>query len=212
VISENIYFKLSETEYISISTNATEEELYRYDDVMVSFYSKDKRYDLLDDYLIIALERFNFVLEAAVNKKLLLHDSIRQDIGYMWNEYLHKRGDFFYKEGQSGNSYWVGRDYKIWESSRDCNVSCCTWLYEKNGKFFFEITSDYPWHFSYPPSEKNKPPLSYNKFIKTYKPYVLREVSLEILQQWLKETERLLNIIIANDAIYLKDIFKKSDS
>ena len=115
----------------------------------------------------------------------------------MWNEYTHKRDSTQW--ANSDQAAWVGERYLVWSTSCKYNIS--TWLYIKNEKIILEITPDYPWTFVDPKSGENY--ITYDEFIKNYKPYVIREISREIAQQWLDKTAELIHIIEVNDVLYL---------
>ena len=51
---------------------------------------------------------------------------------------------------------------------------------------------------SNPPEEKGEY-IAYGQFIKNYKPYVVTEISLETIREWLEQTRYLLALIECND-------------
>jgi len=128
------------------------------------------------------------------NKKL--YSSLQQDLGYLWNEYLvggSDRSKFEYKLSPEMRKYWVGKDFMVW-----CGQDVATWLYEKDGVFWLEITPSYKWHFLEPaPEESNY--ITYDEFIKNYKPHVMIELSIDIMKKWLRQTERLIAQVVFND-------------
>jgi hypothetical protein len=97
-----------------------------------------------------------------------------------------------------GIPMWVGLDYLVWSAAS----SFATWLYEKDGKIFLEITPTYPWTFIDPEPEETF--ISYNQFIQNYHSYIIKEISRDIISQWHKETERLLKIVNDNEALYIQ--------
>lgn len=171
--------------------------LFFYD--LTIYLVHNKRYLLFaNDICLEAFRSLHYTLEAALANKLTLHNSITQDIGYVWNEYLHeddldnKKNRFFYKESSSGEKFWIGHDYLVWDSKE-----YDTWIYTKNNTIYFEVTPCYRWHFADPEEGDNYVPFA--TFLKNYKPLLVTELSQETAQQWFNQTKEALAIMESNE-------------
>ena len=69
-----------------------------------------------------------------------------------------------------------------------------TWLYKKNNTIYFEISPEYPW-LSTDPTEEEKLDIyiSFDQFMKTYKPILVVEIDKAIAQKWLDSCRRILD-------------------
>ncbi len=194
---KHIYFKINQTAEIRFDLSDQVKDAFRYDEISVILSCNNTcEIDLYNDFLITALRELKSSLELILNGQAALHKSINKNIGYLWNEYLHGV-ELPSKTDSEGYAFWVGRKYLVWDSA---SSKTTTWLYEKDEKFWLEVTPGYPWHF--PNSEEDTPLIPYEEFMKTYKPIALFEVSRETLEQWLKKVNELIPIVEANDSKY----------
>lgn len=200
----DIYFKVNDKEYIKIECPHQEEDLFRYDEVTISFCdSNGHQYTLYtDDFIIEALRCFQVLLERVINNRSALDTSIEsgitsRDIGYLWNEDLQAKDYLVTAINSDGVKYWIGLNHLLWSSLRNLT----TWLYNSQNKIFIEITPVYQWHFNNP--KKDHIFVTYDEFMKNYRPCVIREISKEIAQEWLAKVNQLLKIVEANDQKYL---------
>lgn len=191
------YFAIDENNRIRFDMPATETDAFRYHEISVILScNKDFEINLYNDFLIAALRDLSGSIELCLNGGAVLHPSITKDIGYLWNEYLHDV-ELPIETDSEGYSFWVGRKYLVWDSAKS---KAASWLYEKDGKFWLEVTPGYPWHF--PDSAEDEALISYEEFMKTYKPIALFEVSRETLEKWLKRVDELIPVVEANDDKY----------
>lgn len=194
MIREYIYFQINQTTEIRFDLPTPINDAFRYDEIQVLLCTNNlKEFVLYQDFIIEALRAFKRVLERALNNKLQLHSSITKNIGFVWNEYLHD-DEVSMELDAMGNSFWVGQKHLIWNVR---SSDAATWLYEKDGKFWFEVTLDYRWHFSDPKEDEEF--ISYEEFMRNYKPIALFEVSRETLEEWLKRVHELLKVVESND-------------
>jgi len=134
-------------------------------------------------------------LMQALAHQITLDILLKNDLGYEWNEYLdnHKKASSY-----ASIPEWIGQRYFMWSS-----YGIAVWLYEKKNKIFLEITPTYKWHFQDPMFTEKSQYISYEQFINNYKPYAVIELNTDKLQEWLKQTERLLAIINSNDEKFM---------
>lgn len=123
-------------------------------------YTNGEKYILHDDD-IGGIEVFNKLLKKAITYNLGLHESITEDIGYLWNEYLQTELDQRKKRFVKKDNFWVGLNNFLWEIK-----GFDTWLYNKDNKIFLEITPTYKWDYEEIEHEEYVP---YREFIKNYK-------------------------------------------
>lgn len=148
---------------------------------------------LLYDYETSSgVDSFAALLKECINSHEL-NKSIKKDIGYLWNEYLHKKKDDTLEYITIDNiNRWVGEHYLLWESSS----KLAAWLYYRDGSIHLEITPVYKWHFTEPENEDNY--ISYDEFIKNYRPILTIKVDKDCAEQILKKTLELQSIIDKN--------------
>lgn len=189
-----ICLKIDHSNYLTIEFKGAIKDLYLLDDITVVYHENKKKY-ILQEYDCVAgpLRDFVFDLNAAIKHELVVHESIDQDLGYLWNEYLQdKKGHNFVKAPlEKDSTFWVGLRNLVLSSQQ-----YETWLYNKNGAIFFEITPLYKWHHSEP--KKNEKYISYDEFIKNYKPLVIIKLENKVAKSWLRTVSRLLKIAQKN--------------
>lgn len=195
---DHIYFKIDKKSTTRFDLPTPVNDAFRYDEIQVILSAKNlKEIVLYEDFMIEALRAFKRVLERALDNRLQLHPSITKNIGYVWNECLHD-DEVPMELDAVGNSFWVGQKHLIWNVR---SSDAATWLYEKDVKFWLEVTLDYRWHFSDP--KVGEEFITYEEFMRTNKPIALFEVSRETLGEWLERVKELLKTVEANDSKYL---------
>lgn len=160
----------------------------------VFFHQKNIKYKLFHDLTLFTLEKFSFFLEQALTSKLLLHESITQDIGYLWNQELQDKPGLTYQY-KEGIKKWVGIDNHLWSTRSKDTLKLASWLYNDNNKnIIFEITPTYPWYLCEENYARNKfqSYIPYEEWIKNYKPLLIRIIPREIAQQWLNQAQEIL--------------------
>lgn len=157
-----------------------------------------RKVTLANVFVSDAMEKLINSLELALKNELLLHASIKQDIGYVYNEYsgnelLQDRSSFV-DIHSNGKSFWVGYKYYLWSSCLR-EFSCVSWIYnDVNGNVVFEVTPLYvPCDL-----EEELNCMSYGEWIKGYKPYVIRKISKEMVREWLDNAYYLMSQIDNN--------------
>lgn len=164
----------------------------------VIFMQGNKQLVLSCDFFSYNINILNTLLKKALKCELILHNSITKDIGYLFNQYSAitcgeklKEPTFLTYIQHDNQLYWPGNDYHLWDKNY------ITWLYNNSaGAIIFEITPFYPYMYSEPEEELNY--ISYEEWIKTYKPYFIREIPIKTAQEWLKQTEGVLKKIDSN--------------
>ncbi|HSC25176.1 MAG TPA: hypothetical protein VLB80_03115 [Candidatus Babeliales bacterium] len=156
----------------------------------------NKQLILTKDFLYHNMNRLITLLKKALKNELLSDHYIMHDIGFLFNQYsanlcgekLKKPTGLIYKK-KNNISYWPGNDYHLWAHNY------ISWIYNKSDRsIIFEVTPFYPYMYCEPEEESNYIP--YNEWIKTYKPYLIREIPRAIAQEWLKQAEYIIQTII----------------
>ena len=134
-------------------------------------------------------------LKKALNKKLFLDSFVTKNIGNRHNEYLYNATNSSTSE-LSNDTDWIGYKYHLW-SARNGLISWDSWIYNDfDDSIIFEVTPIYPYLFSESEEEPNY--ISYEEWIKTYKPYFITTLSKETAEQWLKQAETIIKIVENN--------------
>jgi len=134
------------------------------------------------------------LLKKALNQELLLHSSITEDIGYLYNEHFCNNVTLYEDILPSGQIDWVGYLYNLWEST----TACDSWIYNiADGSIIFEATPHYPYMFCEPEEEPHYIP--YEEWIKTYKPYFITTLSKETAQEWIQQAQQIIRMVEYNE-------------
>jgi hypothetical protein len=141
-------------------------------------------------------------LSKALDGELILHPSITNDIGYLYNQYLRYINEYgsnnptLSYEIDDGFEWWVGYKAQLW--SYDLVSS---WLYnDSNNEIVFEVTPIYPEMFLESQVAKNM--ISYKEWMTSYRPAALRVISKDVAFQWFDN----INSIVA----YIEGEFNKN--
>ncbi len=192
-MDSKITFPITDKIFIEILIPGNETELYRYDEVTIKLKLIDKEITIYaDDFVIEALRSLDGILEKVIKGKLVLHPSI-SEIGYRYNEALNDSPNLVY-ENFEGRKWWVGENYLLW--STNSKYSKTTWMYNKNGDVYLEITPNYKWIFDEPNGDEKF--IEYEEFMKKYKADFVFKLNNDLLVQWKKRCEKLLKIIDKN--------------
>lgn len=155
-------------------------KLHMFDEVTVALTIKNKQYILKVDVLDFVTHKFKNLLYKTLNNPIQLPDNIEiGNLGFYYNaEYYNENYDNI-----NFSNFW------LWSGQ---NIQ--TWLYNKNNKIYLEISPSYPWLFSDEKEEKGY--VTFDEFMKTYKPVALEEIDRAIAQEWLKQCDEILNSMI----------------
>src|SRR6185295_2879963 len=130
------------------------------------------------DYLPDDIIAFRDLLSKGLKNELQLHPSITEDIGYLKNIMeKHNQQEFpddkwtkssnLVYENDEYYSLWVGTQYLLWGHN-----DLKTWIYnDKTGNIILEVTPLYPDLFT---EDKSTIKISYDVWIKSYKPFLIR--------------------------------------
>lgn len=196
--STNIELKFNKNEKIIIKSEVPLENINYYSDASFFLISNAEKTIFFKDSLKYGIEILHIMLNKALNNDLQLHNSIKQDIGYLYNEEIQNKEGLFYEQLE-GRKFWVGRNYHLWGYNH-----LTTWLYNSsNADIILEVTPIYPGSFS--DQKKAAQKISYNDWLINYKPYLLKILSKNTAQQWLEQTQNILNQIKYNTALELKN-------
>lgn len=142
---------------------------------------------------------FQEQLQKVLHNDLPIHESIGNDIGYAYNEYLahiyaerKSMIDLVYRK-KDGFEEWVGDDYKLW--GHDVLTS---WLYNNHqGAIVFEVT---PICLALLDDCDNHIKINvYEEWISDYKPFIIRTIPREVAEQWLKQAQELVTMLEKNN-------------
>ena len=189
MISRQIIFPFNKNEKIIIELPEKLDQLFFCDDILINFSSYQETVSLTKDCLLSSLRDFKNKLELSLHGNLLLHNSITEDIGYIWNKVL--RGETENIVFNTKN-IWVGKKHKIWESPSNMRPKLAKWIYnDANGKIIFHIT---PELVNITSISKKK----YIEWIQTYQPFFKSVISQNIAQAWLDTTQKALEVMEKN--------------
>ncbi len=203
--SYDIIFVLNKDEKLVVDLEKPFEQLPCYCQTTISFYSGSREYLLnLNDDLESSMQRFSNSITKSLNNSLHLHESMTNDIGYLYNEYLKYELNNSDDERRLNSNLvyedefdsWVGIQYQIWSCGQ-----WAAWMYnDENGKIIFEITLRYPGFFVEEDEFIVMP--SYEDWIKNYQPTIIRVISKDIAQKWLEQANKIL--------LYIKEQFDRN--
>jgi hypothetical protein len=191
----NIIFKINDTEKIIIELKEPLDNVDCCYQECINFYKGNKNLcNFSTDTIRYNLKELASLLSQALENKLQLHKSITKDIGYLANEADQEKLGISYI-----NHLWVGRRYALFGGNLNEKTYLYSWIYnDKDSNIIFEITPKYKWHFSEP--KKGESYIPYEEWIKTYKPFLIRKIPVEVACQWLDQATSILNKIEENMA------------
>lgn len=139
----------------------------------------------------------------AIDNELQLHESLTRNLGILYNEYHQDQPGFFMVSSQDGSSkYWVGANYSVWSTYNTTKSMLTSWLYnDSEGNIIFEITKNYKW--STCPDDPQDPDfMTYEDFMKDYKPLIHRAIHRDIAVQWLEEVIKVHRSLFSSEEKY----------
>jgi hypothetical protein len=188
IIQYDVCFTLNNNEKIVVFSSEPIDELHCCSDTPIVFLQGNNYCILSNDSIHETMYSVCAKLKKALNGKLQIAASIKQDLGYLQNEENH--GSIFYPELIT---YW------LWGPTNYPNPKMNAWLYnDHDGSIIFEITPIYPWEFEGAEQDSNFIP--YEEWIKSYKPFLIRKIPIEVARQWLDQAASVLNKIEENMA------------
>lgn len=208
-----IKLKLSNSEYVKIiaSENINWAEIDFCCSNIIAYFMDNKNEhfaigrETAGDFFIPLIGNF----KKTINNKLKLHESIIQNLGFMENEYCHdlphEKIKFFMVPMITGQgTYWIGSNYGVWNfSDKNVNPYINTWLYnDSEGNIIFEVTPLYKWSFL--PDDLQDPNfVTYEEFMKDYKPLIHRVIPKKVAIKWLKQTMKVYRGFFSSEENYL---------
>ncbi|MCX5922876.1 MAG: hypothetical protein NTX86_06145 [Candidatus Dependentiae bacterium] len=185
--TQNIILIIDDSQFLSMVIPFEYERLHVCDEIKIFFETSDNiQYLLFDDSISFALEPFKVLLTEAIDNACKLHDSIKENIGFLWNQELSGRVSLPLK---SGTNFWVGEHNLLWEKR-----GLSTWLYNRDNDIVLEIAPVYKWHYI-EPKKSDTDYITYDEWIKNYKPLKIIKIDKRVAEEWLKKTEELLAIM-----------------
>jgi len=131
------------------------------------------------------------LLTKALSNKLALHESIKKDIGYLYNE-SQQENEKAIDEKSAVRNVWIGEQY-CWSANRLGSV----WFYnDTKGSIILEVCPSYP--YIWMAQEEDPAYIPYKEWIKSYKPYLITFFPQDIAKEWLTQAQLILNTIERN--------------
>ncbi len=147
-------------------------------------------------------------LSKSLTNNLQLHESIKQNLGFMENKYCHEipnySSDFIMIPSRDNSTtYWVGSNYQIWSTYNTAKPMLDVWLYNNHaGEIIFEITPTYKWSF-FPDDPSDPDFITYDEFMKNYQPILQRIIPHEVATQWLDQAMKTYRTFFETEEKYL---------
>jgi len=207
----DLILKLSNLESIKITTgnNIDFENLDFGCSEIRAFFIDLKSLRIGQDSIGEFFEHFITKLKKCLNFELQLHESLVQNLGFMVNEHscknAHSKCDFVMTTSASGeNTYWIGYKYEVWTTYAYADPYVYTWMYnDKNGNIIFEVTPFYKWSM-----QEREPEdldfITYEEFMKNYKPLIHRVIPRDIAIEWLNESMKIYRSLFSSEENYKK--------
>ena len=201
---KELIFEMSSDECMKITSDYDFDFQYLYlcSDITVTFEFKNKQ--TLKIGRDIAGEIFRSLilhLEKAIDNKLQLHESLTQNLGYLYNEYFDDRPASMIVPTEDGpDTHWVIYDYKLWFAYDKENYNVNTWLYNDiKGDIVLEVSKNYPWFYIQEGDIERPDFIYYEDFIKDYKPLLRSVISRDVAILWLQDAKKWLSIFSVNE-------------
>lgn len=178
-----IDFVLNSTDRIIVMSPELLEDTNMFTDVSIFLRKAGKSQLLISDY---CFHESMYVLRAllvkALNNELLLHPSITDDIGLLFNQDLLDIPGLVYTKWE-GLDYWVGNSYLAWYAE------LATWIYNgRDGEIVLHVTPIYPGYFF-------DCDISYEQWVASYKPLFTITIPRDIAQRWAHQAGEIVDTI-----------------
>lgn len=188
-----LYFDDSKQDFI-VCFSGDDLQIRSFDEVRI-YYQGSRKIYITYDCLSVLLQSLKHMLKQALQNKLQVNSSITKDLGYVWN-YVCKQK--LYGLVFDENDNWVGESNLLWCSNRQTLHSGSAWLFNaRDGNIVFEITPHYP--FLNRNAKKNEQFISFESWIKRYKPHIVQVVSQKTVRTWLQQIDDVLQKIEGSD-------------
>ena len=186
-------FVLNKDEKIAVFTENEDDFIHCCYEVIIVLFIKNKEIILALDSIKYLIEIFNNLLKKVVNNKLMLHESITEDIGILDSKHsFFEKTNLVYIEGEE-RKFWVGISYNLWR------YDFTSWLYNDSfGNIILKLTKAFPGHLYFDDETDERFDREYAKWIKNYKPFLIRTIPQKIAERWLEQTEQILEQIRQN--------------
>lgn len=199
MMTSHFVLQLNKLISIKIDSFGAIETLYPCDEVIVTLCRESNEYNLAEDCVRVELESLQGLLSSALRNNAPLHESIKQDIGYLWNEELQNKPGLTYESLDSGTAYWVGLRNLLWETRGNAKLVLSSWLYnDSDGSIVLEITPSYPWHFK--TSSRKEKFITYEQWLQKYKPLEKFIIPKNVASAWKDQITSVLESIEKNVA------------
>lgn len=185
-LEKELIFQIGKHDEIKLYLPSDVHKIYRYDEIKIILQTDDGNFILYNnDFIIEAITAFVTLINKASKHLLELHSSIvGKEIGLLSNDNYHGEHNNLVFE----DNFWVGDRHRLWETNL-----YTTWLYNKDGKVFFEVTPIYDGHF-----DNTKSNEKYQKFKDNYETIYLTEVDKKYIKQWQNSCDKIIQVIKRN--------------
>lgn len=189
--STNFVMQLTVDAYLSISTNIQVEDW-----CLCHCAALTLQHPNLHDFEITPSSGSNTIFdiltslragfEAALNGNLVL-PALPHDLGYLRCEKFHTP-----HQERTQLHKMIGQYLLI-----DTPAPISTWLYERDGQFFFEVTPLYPWEFRDP--EPHEQYCSYEEFMASYAPLLTIPLERQTIEKLHKQVAKQADAMLARE-------------
>jgi hypothetical protein len=193
--SNVVVFSLNDSEKIVMILKSNLDDTNGYVKAACYFIQGNDSYWLGVNTLSFFCKQLKYVLTRALNNRLQFNASIKQEIGFMWNEVLQENITDLATEDINGEITWVGFNNMIYSGS------CAAWIYTYNNAILFKLTPVFrdgimsrKYDFVSEADEK----VPYEEWIKHYRPCLVRELSKDTVRQWLLRISCIVQTIEEN--------------
>jgi len=152
------------------------EKLHKFDEVTAMLIQKNKKFTLKVDAVQVVIEEFKNMLIMALNNQISLPKGVViGKLGALFNSNTYEDD----LDSIDFGNFW------LWSGP-----AVQTWLYNRDNKIYLEIAPSYPWLYVEP--EKTEEYISFDQFMKTYKPILVTELDKNLVKKWIKECHGIL--------------------
>jgi hypothetical protein len=167
----------------------------------VFFYQQDMctllTYDMLHEHCLL----LTILCKKALRRENTLNEELMSDVGFLYNNVFYKSVHTNYKDLQTEKLCNDLSKYLLWSPILSKN-NMKTWMYNNgNGQIILFIAPVYPFTFS---SKRVKGYISYEEWIKTYKPFIKRIIPPDVVYKWIQQAEEVMVLMEKNSRPYLE--------
>jgi hypothetical protein len=162
------------------------ETLNRFDEIFFILKDKNDKTILVSEIVELIMYDTKKKLEEALKNEIILPNDINiGELGYNYNIVTYNEN----------NEKFNLTKFILWSDGLT-RTNLRTFIYNKDNKTYLEIAPVYPWIWDEPGTVTDIDYITFDEFMKAYKPITVAEIDSVTAQKWLQQCDEILKIMI----------------